>query len=100
VDIPAEHTESKMHGGAPRGRGQHHLIVSLFDAKTGKRIENAQVSARSASLGSRRKDAISNPCSLRGSGFAYYLAFRLLLASRPRFIPQFGSTNASGRKSA
>ncbi len=35
-----------MHGGVPRGSGLHHLIVSLFDVKTGQRIENAKVSAR------------------------------------------------------
>lgn len=43
---PENHAERKMHGGVPRGSGQHHLIVSLFDAKTRRRIENAQVSAR------------------------------------------------------
>jgi hypothetical protein len=57
--IPAEiirghsagHTERKMHGGVPRGTGQHHLIVSLFEVKTGKRIENARVSARIGEAG-------------------------------------------------
>lgn len=43
---PADHAERKMHGGVPRGSGQHHLIVSLFDVKSGQRIENARVSAR------------------------------------------------------
>jgi len=43
---PADHAERKMHGGVPRGSGQHHLIVSLFDVKTGQRMENAKVSAR------------------------------------------------------
>ena len=43
---PSGHAERKMHGGVPRGSGQHHLIVSLFDVKTRQRIENAQVSAR------------------------------------------------------
>ena len=43
---PADHAERRMHGGVPRGSGQHHLIVSLFDVKSGQRIENAQVGAR------------------------------------------------------
>ena len=34
---PADHAERKMHGGVSRGSGQHHLIVSLFDVKTGRR---------------------------------------------------------------
>ena len=55
---PADHAERKMHGGVPRGSGQHHLIVSLFDVKTGQRIENAKVSARIGEPGltPQRKD--------------------------------------------
>lgn len=39
---PTRHVETKMHGGVPRGSGQHHLIVSIFDVKTGQRIQNAR----------------------------------------------------------
>lgn len=55
---PADHAERKMHGGVPRGSGQHHLIVSLFDVKTGQRIENAKVTARTGEPGltPQRKD--------------------------------------------
>jgi len=55
---PADHAERKMHGGVPRGSGQHHLIVSVFDVKTGQRIENAKVSARIGEPGltPQRKD--------------------------------------------
>jgi len=41
---PREHPESEMHGGVPPG--ESHLMVALFDDKTGKRIENATVTAR------------------------------------------------------
>lgn len=63
---PTRHIE-KQHGGVPRGREQHHLIVSVFDAKTGKRIENATVSARvgERALAPTEQDA-GNRCRLQG----------------------------------
>lgn len=34
-----------MHGGTPANRGSNHIVVALFDAKTGTRITNAQIQA-------------------------------------------------------
>jgi hypothetical protein len=34
------------HGGVPRGRGWHHVLIALFDTKTGQRITDAEVTAR------------------------------------------------------
>lgn len=42
---PADHPERKMHDGIPGGSGQHHLIVSLFDARTRQRVTDASVRA-------------------------------------------------------
>lgn len=42
---PPEHPERKMHGGVPRGRNHHHVMVAVFDAATGARIEDAVVTA-------------------------------------------------------
>jgi hypothetical protein len=46
-----EHEESQMHGGVPAGRYHDHLVVALFDAATGRRIEDAQVTAAVMELG-------------------------------------------------
>ena len=43
---PEDHSERKMHDGVPRGAGQHHLIVSLFDGRTHERVTDATVRAR------------------------------------------------------
>ena len=43
--------ESKMHGGALQGRGRYHLVVALFDTKTGARISDTQITANIAELG-------------------------------------------------
>ena len=37
-----------LHGGTPPNRSSHHIVVALFDAKTGARITDAQVRARVA----------------------------------------------------
>lgn len=41
---PREHPESEMHGGAPEY--DRHVMVALFDDKTGERITGAEVTAR------------------------------------------------------
>ncbi|GMR20230.1 MAG: hypothetical protein BMS9Abin36_0825 [Gammaproteobacteria bacterium] len=41
---PVEHPESRMHGGVPPGT-RFHILVALFNNKTGERINNASVTA-------------------------------------------------------
>ena len=41
---PREHPEGEMHGGVPAG--ESHIMVALFDDKTGERITRAEVTAR------------------------------------------------------
>ena len=48
---PREHEEQTMHGGVPRGKGVHHLIVSVFDAKTRTRITDAMVTGSVTEVG-------------------------------------------------
>jgi len=48
---PSNHPEGAMHGGAGSDRHQQHLVVAVFDVATGKRVENARVSATIAGLG-------------------------------------------------
>jgi hypothetical protein len=40
-----------MHGGAPAGRDRQHIVIAVFDASTGARIDDAQVTARVAEPG-------------------------------------------------
>ena len=35
--------ENIMHGGIPEGKDKYHLVVALFDKRTGERISVAQV---------------------------------------------------------
>ena len=48
---PREHDEQTMHGGVPSGRGVHHLIISVFDAKTRTRLTDAAVTASVTEFG-------------------------------------------------
>ena len=50
---PKEHPEGAMHGGVPRGGEQYHVMVALFDAKTGERINDADVKASVAGVGAK-----------------------------------------------
>lgn len=42
---PEKSAERIMHGGIPRGAGQRHVMIALFDAKTKQRINDAEVKA-------------------------------------------------------
>ena len=48
---PLEHEEQTMHGGVPRGKGVHHLIITVFDAKTRRRITDAAVTGSITEVG-------------------------------------------------
>jgi len=48
---PKEHEENRMHGGVPRGSYRDHVVVALFDQASGRRIEDAQVTATVNELG-------------------------------------------------
>ena len=48
---PPTHTETSMHGGVPSSADEYHVLIALFDEKTGERISNAKVTARVAEVG-------------------------------------------------
>ena len=44
---PKEHAEGSMHGGPPYfTSGQYHVMIAVFDSKTGDRITDAAVKAK------------------------------------------------------
>lgn len=49
--FPKGSSESRMHGGVPKGKHSHNLMVALFDAKTNDRIADAEVIARISEVG-------------------------------------------------
>ena len=42
----ASHPEQTMHGGAPDGRHQYHIMVAIFEQPSGARVTDAEVSAK------------------------------------------------------
>ena len=48
---PHDHPETTMHGGRPGGSGEYHVVIALFDAKSGARIIKADVAARVSEIG-------------------------------------------------
>ena len=52
VKGPGPHSaERPMHGGSPRGRHEHHIVVAVYDTVSKVRITNATVSAKVSGLG-------------------------------------------------
>lgn len=48
---PPGHAERDMHKGPPSGASKYHVMVAIFDAKTGERVTDAEVRARVESVG-------------------------------------------------
>jgi len=48
---PPQHVESGMHGGVSAASGDYHVVVALFDARSGKRITASTVRARVSEIG-------------------------------------------------
>jgi hypothetical protein len=50
--VSRQHAIDELHGGRPPGGGKiNHLVIALFDAKTGRRIDDAIVRAQLAEPG-------------------------------------------------
>ena len=50
--VSQQHAIEELHGGLPIGGGKvNHLVVALFDAKTGRRIDQAIVRAQMSESG-------------------------------------------------
>ena len=50
--VAGKHDLAELHGGPPKGGGQvHHLVVTLYDSASGRRIENAIVRAQLSETG-------------------------------------------------
>lgn len=65
---PPEHTGRGLHGGAPPGGHNHHILVGLIDAATRTRIGGAEVKAVLAGVshGSRQRIALA-PMTVDGA---------------------------------
>lgn len=77
--VPAEmvasrpRMERKMHGGAAATSG-YHVMVALFDRETGKRITDAQVSARLGPPSNPGTETRLEPMAINGaSSYGNYL---------------------------
>lgn len=63
---PVTHPEASMHGGPPAGAREYHVLVVLFDARTGERISHAAVSARVSEIGLVGEEKKLEPMNVAG----------------------------------
>lgn len=64
---PQGHTENSMHDGQPMARGQFHIVVALFDVRSGRRLTGADVSARVSEIGLAGSQKNLNPMEIAGT---------------------------------
>ena len=65
---PADHSEASMHGGVPSGKAHaKHLLVAVFDQRTGKRITNATVIAHILEDGGKAWSVPLQPMTINGA---------------------------------
>lgn len=67
ADHPLEHTEGAMHGGVPLGEHHHHVMVALFEIKTGERITDAEVKANVREVGLAGQVKKLEPMTIAGA---------------------------------
>lgn len=63
----ATRPEERMHDGVPRGPHAYHVLVALFDAVSGKRIEDAEVAARVRPHGMAAEQRALEPMAIAGT---------------------------------
>ena len=64
---PSGHAERAMHGGAPPGRHQYHVIAAVFDAASGARVSNASVTAQVSGVGLSGSTKTLEPMEIAGT---------------------------------
>ncbi|HUL92742.1 MAG TPA: hypothetical protein VLV56_10375 [Burkholderiales bacterium] len=77
--VPAESirgAERRMHGGVPSGKSIYHVMVAIFDAKTGARVADAQVRARVEEVGLTREEKALEPMQV-ANALTYGNFFRM-----------------------
>lgn len=92
---PKPHTEAEMHGGVPAGGHQYHVLVSLFDNATGKRIANAQVKANIFEIGLSGVRKKLEPMLIAGT-ISYGNYFNMAGANPYRILVQIRLPGSAG----
>ena len=76
---PPEHPEGQMHGGVPAG--ENHIMVALFEDKTGKRITDAEITATITGPDRFKLEKKLEPMTIAGT--ASYGNYFAMLGSGP-----------------
>lgn len=63
---PVQHAENSMHGGVPKA-SREYILIALFDAKSGKRITGAHVSACVSEIGLLGEEGKLEPMEIAGT---------------------------------
>lgn len=92
---PREHDEGAMHGGVAAQRGQYHIVVALFDARTGARVSDARVTVRVTPPGMAGEEKALQPMQI-GETPSYGNYFAMPGKGRYRIVVRAERPNSTG----
>jgi hypothetical protein len=73
-----EHPEGKMHGGAPTGRHQYHVVVAVFESSSGARLDDVDVTAKVGEPGLAPMEKRLEPMPIAGTmSYGNYFSMRV-----------------------
>lgn len=64
---PQDHPENSMHGGRSTASGQYHIVIAIFDVRSGARITGADVMARVSEIGLAGSQKKLDPMLIAGT---------------------------------
>ncbi|MCF2521719.1 hypothetical protein [Bradyrhizobium sp. G127] len=65
IEGPGPHlAERPMHGGAPKGQHEHHVVVAVYDSASNIRITDATVTAKISGIGLSDPQKILEPMTI------------------------------------
>lgn len=89
-----EHPEGTVHGGAARGKKESHVVVALFETKTGRRISDADVYARVAEIAKAGESKKLEPMKI-GDSVSYGNYFAMSAKGPYRITVEIRSAGAA-----
>jgi hypothetical protein len=96
---PSNHPERAMHQGPPVAQHSYHVVLALFDAKTGARVEDADVSLELSGPGHGVGRVIIPLEPMRDAAVMTYGGYVSLPASA-KYRLTFAAAHAEGRSRA
>jgi hypothetical protein len=96
AEHPSDHLERAMHQGPPAAPDSYHVVLALFDAKTGARIQDAEVSLELSGPGHGVGRVVMPLAPMKPVGDMSYGGY-VSLPQSAKYRLTFAAAHAAGR---